>query len=169
MPNYLVGEVRLSAHEDPMQESDISAEFFKTVSATPLAAAIHGQCFKPGWSESDFISAFGVPGTVLEVLSLADQPVAIALYRQIIDEAEILTLGTLPAYREKGLAGQLLEKGFHYLRQNKATFLYLEVGAENIPAQRLYTSKGFIESGRRPNYYNHDAGYEDALMMKRSL
>ncbi|WP_340148769.1 GNAT family N-acetyltransferase [uncultured Sneathiella sp.] len=152
-----------------MQESDISADFFDTASAAPLAAAIHGQCFKSGWSEKDFVSAFGIPGTVLEVLSLTDQPVAIALYRQVVDEAEILTLGTMPAYREKGLAGQLLERGFHYLRRNKVAFLYLEVGVENIPAQRLYTSKGFIETGQRPNYYNHGAAYEDALMMKRSL
>ena len=154
---------------NPMQENDFSVEFFESISAAPLAAAIHGRCFMPGWSESDFVSTLSIPGTVLEVLSLANAPVAIALYRQVTDEAEILTLGTLPAHRRNGIAGQLLENGFNYLRHNNATCLFLEVGTDNIPALRLYRSNGFVETGRRPNYYNHGTGYEDALMMKRLL
>ncbi|MEX0583187.1 MAG: GNAT family N-acetyltransferase [Sneathiella sp.] len=152
-----------------MQTNGISAEFFDSVSAAPLAAALHSHCFSQAWSEADFVSALGIPGTTLEVLNLANEPAAFALYRQIIDEAEILTLGTLPACRGNGIAGHLLEKGFDYLRSKHATCLFLEVGARNTPALRLYWSKGFIETGRRSNYYKHCMGFEDALMMKRLL
>ena len=47
--------------------------------------------------------------------------------------------------------------------QAKLAFLTLEVRASNAPANALYAKHGFVEVGRRKNYY--DDPKEDALLM----
>jgi len=152
-----------------MRADDILIDFFEDVSVAPLSAAMHAQCFDKAWIESDFLSALRIPGTAFEILSIAGNPAAFALYRHIMDEAEILTLGTLPKFRRKGVAAQLLDQGFSHLKANEVKYLNLEVGSQNIPAQRLYKEKGFTETGRRQKYYNHNGSFEDAIIMKVRL
>ena len=41
--------------------------------------------------------------------------------------------------------------------------MFLEVSAQNEPAQRLYAACGFVEIGRRARYY---AGGIDALVLR---
>ena len=152
-----------------MQENNISIDFLDNASAAPLAAAMHARCFADPWDEAAFVSALDVPGTVIEILTLSDQPAAFALYRAVADEAEILTLGTLPEFRTRQMATQLLNDAFARLEGSGVRTLYLEVGSQNFAALRLYTANGFEEIGRRRNYYNHGGKREDAVMMKRSL
>jgi ribosomal-protein-alanine N-acetyltransferase len=45
----------------------------------------------------------------------------------------------------------------------------LEVRPSNTLAIALYLSMGFVEMGRRRNYYQADGGREDALVLKLSL
>jgi len=135
----------------------------------PLAAAMHARCFSEAWKEADFISALDIPGTLLQILSIAEEPAAFSLYRIVMDEAEILTLGTLPEFRGKGIAAHLLFSGSEKLKVSGVCCLYLEVGSRNLAAQRLYTKQGFKEIGRRRNYYNHGGKPEDAIMMKNRL
>lgn len=149
--------------------TETETDFFTNSAAAAIGAALHGRCFDPPWNEAAFASALDVPGTVLQVMCQSKEPAAFALYRQVLDEAEILTLGTLPEFRGKGIASRLLEEGILYLRGSNAQVLLLEVGAQNIAAQRLYLSKGFQEIGRRSGYYNHAEDMEDAIVMKLVL
>jgi ribosomal-protein-alanine N-acetyltransferase len=152
-----------------MASDPLSTVFFSDASAAALAAALHAECFSAPWNEASFRSALNVPGTTLQILSLGETPVAFALYRQVLDECEILTLGTCPDYRGRGYAGQLLELGVAYLRELKAERLLLEVGAQNLSARRLYLSSGFKEIGQRPGYYLHGETREDAILMLKNL
>lgn len=152
-----------------MTDIDTETDFFTDSSAAALASALHARCFDDPWNEDAFVSALNIPGTILQVMCVAKEPAAFALYRQVLDESEILSLGTLPELRGKGLATRLLDNGIKFLRERKTQILLLEVGVQNIAAQQLYRAKGFREIGRRPNYYNHGAGGEDAIMMKLQL
>lgn len=152
-----------------MEEDAISIDFFTDKSMAPLVAAMHARCFTAPWNDADFISALDIPGTLLQILSVAEEPAAFSLYRIALDEAEILTLGTLPEFRGKGIATHLLASGAEKLKKSGVRFLYLEVGSQNLAAQRLYTTHGFEEIGRRRNYYNHCGKPEDAIMMKIRL
>jgi len=43
------------------------------------------------------------------------------------------------------------------------------VRASNLGAQAFYRAAGFVEDGRRKDYYRGAAGREDALLMSREL
>lgn len=81
------------------------------------------------------------------------------LYRYFEEHREITALATHPIRQKKGDMKYLLS----YLieRKSPSEKLWLEVHADNLPAQRLYKSLGFVEVGRRPKYYK-DGG--DALL-----
>ena len=152
-----------------MQEHNISIDFLNNASVAPLAAAMHIRCFADPWDEAAFVSALAVPGTIMQILSVSNQPAAFALYRVAADEAEILTLGTLPEFRSRKLATQLLNAAFAKFARSGIRSLYLEVGSQNFAALRLYSENGLEEIGRRRNYYNHSGRREDAIMMKKTL
>ena len=51
------------------------------------------------------------------------------------------------------------------LQEKKNTCLTLEVRASNAPAISLYQKMGFVQVGRRPNYYHNPK--EDALILRK--
>ena len=73
-------------------------------------------------------------------------------------EREILNIAVAPVYRRMGVATLLLK----HERDNGATH-YLEVRESNSGAQALYRKLGFVEIGRRPEYY--DFPRETAIVM----
>ena len=75
------------------------------------------------------------------------------------DESELLNLAVDAAFRRRGI-GRRLVSGL--LSKYRGT-LWLEVRTSNIGARKFYESLGFIDSGRRPAYYQ-DSG-ECAIVM----
>jgi [ribosomal protein S18]-alanine N-acetyltransferase len=86
------------------------------------------------------------------------------LYRYFEEHREITALATHPLRQKKGDMRYLLS----YLieRKSPSEKIWLEVHAENGPAQKLYKDLGFIEVGRRPKYYR-DGG--DAVLFTLAL
>jgi ribosomal-protein-alanine N-acetyltransferase len=87
--------------------------------------------------------------------------------RVIGTEAEILTVGVVPAARRQGLAVRLLAALLDEARQLGGTEAFLEVRIDNEPARALYRREGFAEIGMRPGYYAN--GRVDAVVMQRGL
>jgi ribosomal-protein-alanine N-acetyltransferase len=83
------------------------------------------------------------------------------------DQAEILTIGVVPAARRRGIATKLLGVLAQQARERGARELFLEVRVDNTPAQMLYQREGFAVLGRRRGYY--DNGRVDAVVMRREL
>ena len=54
-------------------------------------------------------------------------------------------------------------------RHSGAQSLFLEVGADNAPARSLYSQAGFVEVGRRRDYYRRHTGFADALVLRVTL
>ncbi len=128
-----------------------------------VLAAIHGAAFpRAAWGAG----AFQVQLEMHSVLGLLDSRGGFALLRITADEAEILTLGVLPAMRRRGIARDLLDDGIRRVCALGARTLFLEVGVGNRPARALYEAAGFREVGRRPSYY---ATGEDALILRAAL
>ena len=75
--------------------------------AAPVLAALHAECFSAPWSADDFATLAGSPGAVALIGRLRGEPAGFVLARQAAGEIEILTIGTRPAFRRKGIARAL--------------------------------------------------------------
>jgi ribosomal-protein-alanine N-acetyltransferase len=123
-------------------------------------AQLHGLAFVDGaWSKRAFAD-------LLEqktVTALGHQNGFILL--QILpDGAEILTLAVHPDMRRCGLARRLMA---HMMTALRPAQIWLEVAADNYPAQALYSGFGFIEYGRRRKYYKRAGNFPvDAVLMR---
>ena len=93
--------------------------------------------------------------------------VGYVLARVIVDEAEILSLATLPNRRRRGVATRLLEAALADFRVRGVHAVWLEVRESNAPAQALYRAHGFVVAGRRRDYYRQPV--EDALVLRSEL
>ncbi len=82
-------------------------------------------------------------------------------------ELHINNVAVRPAYRRKGIGGDLLSCVLQEGRNLKATAAFLEVRAGNSRAQALYEKCGLLAVGRRPNYYSGPV--EDAVIMSLAL
>ena len=134
-----------------------------TMEHIPQVAALERACFSHPWSEEALqgelwndsaviIVAEGEDGTVLGYAGL----------QTVLDEGYINNVAVNEAYRRQGIADELIA-AFVRFGQAKLAFLTLEVRASNSPAIALYAKHGFVEVGRRKNYY--DDPKEDAVLM----
>lgn len=91
------------------------------------------------------------------------------LLHRVLDEAEILSLGTAHTHQGKGYAHRLLNETCQLLLEGGIHRLHLDVAAPNVAALALYKGCGFLESGRRPGYYGTAPHRQDAIIMSKTL
>ena len=138
--------------------------------AAKLLAEIHGESFAPQWDEKTFRELLNSPGTSANLISNYNNPTGFVLFRKAADEAEILTICTRPAFRQKGHAKLLMQNMESLLKKDGVKSLFIEVAISNRSALALYASCGFKEAGLRKNYYERgDGTREDALIMRKGL
>ena len=90
--------------------------------------------------------------------------------RVAADEAEILTLATLPAARRHGLAFRLVGTAMEQAKTRGALRLFLEVAETNKPGRELYEKLCFEQAALRPNYYRSATNAAiAAVVMRREL
>jgi ribosomal-protein-alanine N-acetyltransferase len=87
--------------------------------------------------------------------------------RAVAEEAEILNLSIDPAKRRAGNASALLQKAILDFLRLRVAKLFLEVRESNAAAIAFYAKHGFLQTGRRPNYYRNPD--EAAVLMMREL
>jgi [ribosomal protein S18]-alanine N-acetyltransferase len=138
------------------------------------AAALHGESFVPlgerAWTRQDLAELLAAPGVTGLLLQAEGRDVGVALCRVAADESELLTLAVRPTERRRGMGRRLLTAMIDRMREAGARALFLEVGADNPPARRLYDAMGFQVIGTRPAYYRRgDAPPANALIMRLSL
>lgn len=80
--------------------------------------------------------------------------------QQLVGEVEITNLAVLTDYQGKGIARQLMAQ-----LSSREENIFLEVRESNSRARKLYEACGFVEIGRRKNYYHNPV--EDAIVMQR--
>lgn len=80
------------------------------------------------------------------------------------DEGHIATLGVRKAHQGKRIGAQLLD-ALLAEAANRVSRVILEVRADSPVPQQLYRSRGFVEIGRRANYYPLSGA--DAIVMAR--
>lgn len=123
-------------------------------------ANLHKLCFphKP-WSAEDFAE---LKKSGCEIIASQN---GFIVYRTVLDEAEIITIGVHPDARKAGIASAMLGIMENELKKSGVKSIFLEVAENNTPARELYKSNSYSEIGVRAGYYDG----VDAIMMKKII
>ncbi|MEM9715180.1 MAG: N-acetyltransferase [Pseudomonadota bacterium] len=132
---------------------------------TPTQMAdLHARCFdtpRP-WSAAEFQALVSDPG-----IRTTSQFHGFAFVREVLDEAELLTIAVDPNQRRQGIASDLINQIIETLT---ATKLFLEVAQNNHGAIAFYQAHGFHQIASRPSYYRRPDGSRiDALIFEKHL
>ncbi len=137
----------------PMTEKDLEA-----------VLAIENDSFSHPWNRDHFHdelkSAYAFP------LVAIDQEGRIIGYitpRLFLDEGHIHNVAVHRAFRGKGVGRLLVQRVLGDCRKRGGATVFLEVRFSNAVAIELYRRLGFVETGRRRQYY---ANGEDAILME---
>lgn len=121
---------------------------------------LHQKCFpnKP-WSADDFRE---LKQSGCEIIMSEN---GFIVYRIVLDEAEIITIGVNPEKRRQGIASAMIGIIEKTIKNQGVNKIFLEVAANNIAGQKLYEKCGFRVVGSRPKYYDG----VDAILMSKDI
>lgn len=130
-------------------------------------AELDARCFgADAWTPDFYWGQAAVPGNSFLVDTADDGRIAGFAGLFISGpQADVLTIGTQPELRGRGIGGGLLDALITAAREAECSALHLEVRADNDTAIGMYEARGFEAVGTRPGYY-HGA---DALLMRALL
>ncbi len=134
-------------------------------SHTAQVAHLETLCFSDPWSLRSVESELTNPLSLWLVALQGDQVVGYVGSQTVLDEADIMNVAVAPAFRRQGIAARLLTELERLLENQKVHSLTLEVRASNEAAITLYSRLGYVQVGRRPNYYRNPK--EDALILRK--
>lgn len=80
----------------------------------------------------------------------------------------IHTLGVLPPFQGKGIAGAMVQKAIALAETTHQKAIRLDVLGRNIPAQKLYVKHGFRYVDTIKMFYE-DTGWTDFLLYERNV
>ncbi len=140
----------------PLTEADV-----------PAVAALERDCFSTPWSEESVRAELQNETAHVWTLKSCKETVGYIGVHIVLDEAEVMNLAVLPAFRRRGFGRLLLQTAIVYCKETGCAFLSLEVREGNEAALALYTALGFAVCGRRKHYYQQPT--EDALLLRRDL
>ena len=138
----------------PMTEAHVAA-----------VAKLEAACFADPWSENSVASELKNPLSLWLVAVEEDTVVGYVGSQTVMGETDMMNVAVHPNCRRRGIAKGLLEALTRTLKKLGSRSLTLEVRASNEPAITLYTEFGFLEAGRRRNYYRNPK--EDALILRK--
>lgn len=128
-------------------------------------AQIERECFSDPWSENAVAYELRNPLSLWLVAMDGENLVGYVGSQSVIDDADMMNLAVSGSYRRQGVAESLVETLIMQLKEQGVHSLTLEVRLSNEPAKALYEKLGFMQVGRRPNYYRNPK--EDALILRK--
>ena len=128
-------------------------------------AKLEAMCFSCPWSENAISGELTNPLSLWIVAVDNDCVAGYVGSQSVMGEADMMNIAVAPEYRRQGIAESLVNALISQLKSNDVHCLTLEVRASNDPAIALYQKLGFLQVGRRPNYYT--APKEDALILRK--
>lgn len=141
-------------------------EYIKMTQAhVAQVAQLEKLCFSLPWSENSVASELRNP---LSLWIVAVEGETLAGYvgsQSVMGEADMMNLAVQPEYRRQGIGENLVSALITALAQQCVSSLTLEVRVSNTPAISLYEKLGFVQVGRRPNYYKNPK--EDAWILRK--
>jgi len=121
------------------------------------------------WTRGNFVDSLHA-GYEAQLLGASDVLLGYFVAMKGVDEVHLLNITVTPAYQGEGWGGVILEALALWARGQGAEWLWLEVRASNVRAQRIYERHGYRRVGERKGYYPAAGGQrEDAVVMSLKL
>lgn len=137
---------------------------------TVMRASFNAQ-FGEAWSTLQLAGTIGMTNSFArQALNGRGVATGFTLCRAAGPEVELLLIAVHPQERGQGIGRLLLGNVCRDAFLRGASEVFLEVRENNDAARALYRKMGFIDVGRRPDYYAGLAGARfGAITMKRGL
>jgi ribosomal-protein-alanine N-acetyltransferase len=120
------------------------------------------------WTRGNFSDALE-NGYWCKVAELDGSIAGYAVLMPALDEVELLDIGIAAGQQGRGLGAELLRQLLELAGGRGMRRMLLEVRPSNAAALALYRRHGFVEIGRRRDYYAAGEQREDAIVMERIL
>jgi len=127
--------------------------------------ALERESFPHPWTLAQLAAQLRQPTTLGLVAEDAGAIAGYAIFRRVLDEAELLRLAVVPSRRRGGVAGAMVARGMADLAAGGCAVVFLEVREDNHGAIAFYERLGWTAAGRRPRYYPDGAV---ALLYRRA-
>ena len=128
---------------------------------------IDRESISPPWSDTSFAAELENPDSIFLVAAEDGKTLGFIILRRVsIDEGEVFRIAVDRSARQRAVGDMLMRAALQYASENALRTLYLEVRESNKAAIALYLKYGFVETGRRKDYYDNPT--EDAFIMTRS-
>lgn len=142
----------------PLVESDLES-----------VMAIERDLYEYPWTPGNFRDSLNAGYSCWAMIGPGHDLIGYAVLMLGAGEAHLLNLSIARAAQRRHHGTRLL----HYLigatRRYGATRLFLEVRPSNLPGRALYARNGFVEAGRRRDYYPARTGREDAIILSLAI
>ena len=122
-------------------------------------------CFADPWSEKSIASELENPLSYWLVALEGSTVAGYAGSQTVLGETDMMNVAVRPECRRQGVAEALIAALIAGLKKRESHCLTLEVRDSNAPARALYEKLGFLEVGRRKNYYRNSK--EDAFILRK--
>ena len=132
---------------------------------TEQVARLEMCCFSDPWSLRSINAELSNPLSLWLVAVVEETVVGYVGSQSVLGESDMMNIAVSPEFRRSGIAQKLVNALVERLRAAGNHSLTLEVRASNEPAIALYHKNGFVQVGRRPNYYRNPK--EDALILRK--
>ena len=129
-------------------------------------AELETLCFSDPWSEKSIAYELKNPLSLWLVAEVDGRVAGYIGSQTVPPESDVMNVAVHPDFRRQGIAEALVNGLWSRLTQAGNTSLTLEVRASNLPAIALYEKLGFVQVGRRPNYYRNPR--EDAWILRKT-
>lgn len=135
-----------------------------TILDIPEVMALELDTFTSPWSERLFRDELEQEFSYTMLARCEDGSLAgFICFWVLVDEVHILNLAVRADLRRRGIGSQIVTEALRYAKNKGATVATLEVRQSNEAAIGLYARLGFVNAGRRRNYY--DSPRENAVIM----
>ncbi len=114
------------------------------------------------WSKDALLNLIRQQNIIFRAMLLDDEVIGYYSFQKVFDEGYINNLAIKREYQSKGYGTKLFADLIERAQKFEVKALTLEVEYDNERAIKLYKKFGFIEEGRRKNFYLNK---KDAIIM----
>jgi ribosomal-protein-alanine N-acetyltransferase len=131
--------------------------------------AVERQSYDHPWTRANFADSLR-SGYQAQLLDADGVLLGYFIAMKGVDEVHLLNLTVAPPHQRQGWGRIMLDALALWARGQGAQWLWLEVRASNLRAQRIYEQHGYRRVGERRSYYPAGHGRrEDAVVMSLKL